>query len=412
MRRLAHILIACVVGLLFMGCDIYSNDVVDDGMQQDGMRVTFAISSGNPEFSQSRASSYGSPSLENGTEWENYINLNGKDYLFYLFDEEGFAYNSSEGFSGSQKFYNVRCVRNLGVNGDTNYSEGYHDESNVSNSLSKLLNNFDEPQPYVQVDEATRTMDLTYLNDESKRGFVNTELTAEHTEHSDENQLYNKFQWADGAVTASRGTPYSSTSTSYRRFSGDEVAYGERNNPSMRTLTRASLYPNDVKNTVQPASDSPRQGWRAPNQKELMLLHFHANGFRAGTTHTCTNADGGTTHSSFDGDDWFFCRTTFSFGGMKANRDWRDWTSNWLTDATSIAYGHGAIQNDGNWYRYDKTNRCPGNLTGTSPLFYDYRYAFGIQHNGTGFGLLFLDYYMQNNTTTKYCYLIPVRDVN
>lgn len=89
MRRLAHILIACAVGLLFVGCDIYSNDVVDDAMQQDGMRVTFAISSGNPEFSQSRASSYGSPSLENGTEWENYINLNGKDYLFYLFDEEG-----------------------------------------------------------------------------------------------------------------------------------------------------------------------------------------------------------------------------------------------------------------------------------------------------------------------------------
>lgn len=325
--------------------------------------------------------------------------------------EEGFAYNASEAFAGSQTFYNVRCVRNLGVNGDTNYKEGFYDKNNVSNSLTLLLNNFDEPQQYVQVNENDRTMDLTYLNDKSKRGFVNTELTAEHTERSDENQLYNKFQWADGAVTASRGTLYSSTSTSYRRFSGDEVAYGERNITSMRTLTRASLYPNDLPNTVQQASDSPQQGWRAPNQKELMLLHFHAKGFRAGTTHTSTNADGGNDHDGYNGANWFFCRTCFTYGGMKANRDWRDWTSNWITNATSIDYGAGGTQNQDNWYRYDKTNRSPGNLNGSAPKFTDYRYAFGIQHNGTGFGLLYLDYYMQNNITTKYCYLVPVRDI-
>ena len=90
MRWLTHILWAMAMGLTLIGCDIYSDeDVAGGAMERDGMRVTFTISSGNPEFSTSRASSYGNPSLENGTEWENYVNLAGKDYLFYLFDQDG-----------------------------------------------------------------------------------------------------------------------------------------------------------------------------------------------------------------------------------------------------------------------------------------------------------------------------------
>lgn len=90
MKWLTHILWAMTMGLTLIGCDIYSDeDVAGGAMERDGMRVTFTISSGNPEFSTSRASSYGNPSLENGTEWENYLNLAGKDYLFYLFDQDG-----------------------------------------------------------------------------------------------------------------------------------------------------------------------------------------------------------------------------------------------------------------------------------------------------------------------------------
>lgn len=155
--------------------------------------------------------------------------------------------------------------------------------------------------------------------------------------------------------------------------------YGERENSSMRTLTRAYLYPNDKKNVVQTADESPKQGWRAPNQKELMLLHFHANGFRDGTSHSCTQADGGNNHSGFSGTNWFFCRTVFSYSGVKANRAGRDWT-----------------------------NKCPS----AEPTSYaNYRYTFGIQHNGTGFGLLFLDWYLQGNTNTRNCHLVPVRDI-
>lgn len=324
---------------------------------------------------------------------------------YKMLAEEGFAYNTSD----DRPFYSLRCVRNLGVNGDINYKEGFYDKNNIGNSKTLLLNTYKPPQQYVQVDETNRTMDLTYLNDKSKRGFVNTELTAEHTERSDENQLYDKFQWADGRVTASHPDPKKGT---YIWFSADEVAYGERRNNSMKTLTRAYLYPNDIKDSVQTAKQSPKQGWRAPNQKELMLLHFHANGFRAGTSHSCKQEDGGNKHDGYSGDNWFFCRTVFSYSGVKANRAGRDWTDNWVTNATFVKTpdtgGIATTQNEGNYYRVDKNNECP---SADPTSFANYRYAFGIQHDGTGFGLLFLDWYLQGNTNTRNCLLVPVRDV-
>ena len=333
---------------------------------------------------------------------------------YKMLAEEGFAYNTSD----DRPFYSLRCVRNLGVNKEAgkdpiNYSEGFYDKNSIGNSKTLLLNTYRPPQQYVQIDETTRTMDLTYLNDKSKRGFVNTELSAEHTERSDENQLYNKFQWADGRVTASHPDPKKGT---YIWFSADEVAYGERRNNSMRTLTRAYLYPNDIQDSVQTANQSPRQGWRAPNQKELMLLHFHANGFSAGTKHSCTQKDGknsrGDSHSGYSGDNWFYCRTVFSYSGVKANRAGRDWTTDWVTDATFVKTpdtgGIATTQNTGNYYRVNKNNECP---SADPTSFANYRYAFGIQHDGTGFGLLFLDWYLQGNTNTRNCLLVPVRDV-
>ena len=332
-------------------------------------------------------------------------NETGNYSQYKVLAEEGFAYNTSD----DRPLYNLRCVRNLGVNGDINYSEGFYDKNSISNSKNLLINTYKPPQQYVQVDETTRTMDLTYLNDDSKRGFVNTELSAEHTERSDENQLYDRFQWADGPVYASHKDP---DKNSYKLFSGDEVAYGERRNSSMKTLSRAYLYPNDKEGVVQTASESPKQGWRAPNQKELMLLHFHAKGFRAGYDHTSTNADGGTKRTGFSGANWFFCRTCFSYSGVKANRAGRDWTANWVLDATFVKTpdtgGIATTQNEGNYYRVDNTNECP---SADPTNFANYRYAFGIQHDGTGFGLLFLDWYLQGNTNTRNCLLVPVRDV-
>lgn len=336
------------------------------------------------------------------------IRNEANNYTQYkMLAEEGFAYNTSD----DRPKYNLRCVRNLGVNGDLNYSEGFYDKNSISNSKTLLLATYKPPQQYVIKDEDSRTMDLTFLNDNAKRGFVNTELTAEHTERSDENQLYNKFQWADGRVTASHPDPIKKGT--YIWFSADEVAYGERRNNSMRTLTRAYLYPNDIQDSVQTASQSPKQGWRAPNQKELMLLHFHANGFSANSLpHTCNQGDGGNKHEGYSGKNWFFCRTVFSYSGVKANRAGRTWTDNWVTDASFVKTpdtgGISTTQNEGNYYRVDKNNECP---SADPTNFANYRYAFGIQHNGTGFGLLFLDWYLQGNTNTKNCLLVPVRDV-
>lgn len=332
-------------------------------------------------------------------------NEKGNYSQYKMLAEEGFAYNTSD----DRTLYSLRCVRNLGVNGDINYKEGFYDKNNIGNSKTLLLNTYRPPQQYVQVDETNRTMDLTYLNDKSKRGFVNTELTAEHTERSDENQLYNKFQWADGPVYASHKDP---DKDSYKLFSADEVAFGERKNNSMRTLSRAYLYPNDLEGEIQTANESPKQGWRAPNQKELMLLHFHANGFRANTKHTSTNADGGTHRTGFSGDNWFFCRTVFSYSGVKAKRLGRDLPTNWVENTsfveTSDPVNNPTTKNEGNYYLVDKNNECP---SADPTHFANYRYAFGIQHNGTGFGLLFLDWYLQGNTNTKNCLLVPVRDV-
>jgi hypothetical protein len=332
-------------------------------------------------------------------------NEEGNYSQYKVLAEEGFAYNTSD----DQKLYSLRCVRNLGVNENINYSEGFYDKNSISNSKNLLLSTYKPPQQYVRINEKNRTIDLTYLNDDSKRGFVNTELTAEHTERSDENQLYNKFQWADGPVYASHKDP---DKDSYKLFSADEVAFGERKNNSMRTLSRAYLYPNDREGEIQTADESPKQGWRAPNQKELMLLHFHANGFSANTKHTSTNADGGTDRNGFSGDNWFFCRTVFSYSGVKAKRLGRDLPTNWVENTsfvkTSDPVNNPTTKNEGNYYLVDKNNECPS----ADPTSYaNYRYAFGIQHNGSGFGLLFLDWYLQGNTNTKNCLLIPVRDV-
>lgn len=79
------------MGLLLSGCNIYFNgtDGAANGVGNDGMHVTFAISAGHPDYAGTKASSYGTPSLEDGTEWENHINITGGDYLFYLFDANG-----------------------------------------------------------------------------------------------------------------------------------------------------------------------------------------------------------------------------------------------------------------------------------------------------------------------------------
>lgn len=79
------------MGLFLSGCNIYFNgtDGAADGVGNDGMHVTFAISAGHPDYAGTKASPYETPSLEVGTEWENHINITGGDYLFYLFDANG-----------------------------------------------------------------------------------------------------------------------------------------------------------------------------------------------------------------------------------------------------------------------------------------------------------------------------------
>ena len=150
--------------------------------------------------------------------------------------------------------------------------------------------------------------------------------------------------------------------------------------------------------------------------KELMLLHFHVDGFRANTEHPCTQKDGGQTHEGFKSEYWYSCRTSYSFGGVRANRDWRNWTSEWLTDSKSNVYldrASGAkVENSGEWFRFDISNEAPTNVVGKNyKLYSDYRYNYTILHGGTGFGLMYLHYNLQGNGASQYCHLVPVRDI-
>lgn len=113
MQKFTHILIVLTIGAFLSGCNIYSDgmDGASVDVTDDGMRVTFAISAGHPDYSFTK-SSYGTPSLEDGTEWESFIDMAGNDYLFYLFDGSGIfreILNVTEIKSSDSKTYLVKA---------------------------------------------------------------------------------------------------------------------------------------------------------------------------------------------------------------------------------------------------------------------------------------------------------------
>ena len=113
MQKFTHILIVLTIGVFLSGCNIYSDRV--DGasvdVTDDGMRVSFAISAGHPDYSFTK-SSCDTLYLEDGTEWENFIDIAGNDYLFYLFDGSGIfreILNVTEIKSSDSKTYLVKA---------------------------------------------------------------------------------------------------------------------------------------------------------------------------------------------------------------------------------------------------------------------------------------------------------------
>lgn len=113
MQKYIHILIVLTIGAFLSGCSIYSDRV--DGasvdVTDDGMRVSFAISAGHPDYSFTK-SSRDTLYLEDGTEWESFIDMAGNDYLFYLFDGNGVfreILNVTEIKSSDNKTYLVKA---------------------------------------------------------------------------------------------------------------------------------------------------------------------------------------------------------------------------------------------------------------------------------------------------------------
>ena len=89
-RIFTHILFVITTVLSATGC-IFDNfeDADVAFVEQNGMRVTFTLKAGKSESPGTKAIIYDTPQLENGTVWENYVNLDGGDYLFYLFNGDG-----------------------------------------------------------------------------------------------------------------------------------------------------------------------------------------------------------------------------------------------------------------------------------------------------------------------------------
>ena len=274
--------------------------------------------------------------------------------------EEGFAFSNANydidvdknGVIDDIEFLQIRCIRNLG--GDANSS--FYDNGGVD--AKKAVTSY--------VQRSGNTINLDYLNDASKRKTYRTdELPAEHSHLSLDNGLYNKFEY---------GT------TSIDKVWADEVSYGDRN------ATNTNPYASIIKN-----NDNYKAGigWRAPSQRELMILVFQGifSGFNA-------IDDAKTTGYN---EAWFLSRTVFEWGGIMARRSWIGYPTEWGASSETV---NGETINYFTDHYYRKHSGDDPDKDGS------YRYSYGIITNGTTFGLK-----QWANYTTETGRLLPVRDV-
>lgn len=274
--------------------------------------------------------------------------------------EEGFAFSNSsydidvdeDGKIDDIEFLQIRCVRNLG--GDANssfYDNGGEAAQNAVTSYVKKSGN---------------TINLDYLNDASKRKTYRTdELPAEHSHLSLDNGLYNKFEY---------GT------TSIDEVWADEVSYGARN------ATNTNPYASIIKNNDNYKSGI---GWRAPSQRELMILVFQ------GIFSSFNAIDNAQTNEYNEA--WFLSRTVFEWGGIMARRSWIGYPTEWGASSETV---NGETINYFTDHYYRKHSGDDPDKDGS------YRYSYGIITNGTTFGLK-----QWANYTTEKGRLLPVRDV-
>lgn len=290
--------------------------------------------------------------------------------------EEGFAFSNSDydikdkdGKVNDIEKLQLRCVRNLG--GDANSS--FYDEGGEAAKA----------QVTSYVKKSGNTIKLDYLNDASKRKTYRTdELPAEHSHLSLDNNVYNQFEYGSSFVVAY----------------ADEVAYGKRDanatNPNESILSGHSSYGTG--------------GWRAPSQRELMILVFQgvfaqtAGNALAATDimHDSTDADGNAIKVSGDTDEsWILSRTAFEWGGIMARREWITYPNNkWEPFTGEDHLGNEIDETFAKHYWWRPDGQDPDN-DGT------YRYTYGTLLNGTTFGLKQLDNYALTKGR-----LLPVRD--
>ena len=316
--------------------------------------------------------------------------------------EEGFAYNFSneEAYgTGAEKFY-IRCLRNLGTN------EGVSFDNGTNNTSVR-------PQNYVQVNG--NVIDLSFLNDKGFRGPINEgELTAEHSHKDDANRLYRKFKVAASDINSdnvylndNQRYNYNGDS-SYKKdtdgailYPADVVAYGRREN-------------NDKESPATDYSENNETGWRAPNQRELMILHFYGkdDSFRT---------------------KGYWCRTLFEWGGMKAYRKGQTTlTDTWVTgvgatatytddEGTTHNIDYSATHTDADYYQWSVIGLDPRTNVDEKWDPTCYRYSFSARPNT--FGLLSRNEFLKQHDynadgkigdTEKIPYLArlrPVKDV-
>ncbi len=147
-----------------------------------------------------------------------------------IWAEEGFSsssYLDDKSWADGANRWTVRCIRNLGI------------------PRSKSAKDYaeDEPQPLIEFDENTRTFDIGYLNSGCWRYYTSRELDF-HNEFSTENRLYKKFQLHESHIDW-----------------GTNV-----------TTDAVLTDPDDDDDYSIIDSRKCPDGWRYPNQREVLLM--------------------------------------------------------------------------------------------------------------------------------------------
>ena len=233
--------------------------------------------------------------------WRNHViasTKSGNNYPLILWAEEGIstsAYRDDIGYS-KQGPYSIRCVRNLGMD----YNSEAEAQSGILTNTPESLIKFSQLTEGTVNQNTVYRFDLTNINDKSIRFYTTRELEPSD-EHSEISRTFYGFE------------------------TGPLTSYGSTNNYQGYLDLKAALE----------AGNSPcAEGYRVPNVREaaLMYLYCKNTNWWNGYTMVSTYYSNGLLGNGKDGQSpsWQFIHNNATIGqtGVNGIRSVRDWNPN------------------------------------------------------------------------------------